>query len=106
VRIWPARSVGGFEALSFRRAASTRRARLQERYSSNGHRRRVKRATEPTRGASRQDFVIAPVTKAFSIAFILFPDFEKLDFIGLYAVMAMAWKYIDTDWRAYSVAET
>jgi transcriptional regulator GlxA family with amidase domain len=42
----------------------------------------------------------------FNIAFILFPDFEELDFVGPYEVMAMASKYIDTNWRAYSVAET
>ncbi len=42
----------------------------------------------------------------FNIAFILFPEFEELDFVGPYEVMAMASKYIDTDWRAYSVAET
>ena len=32
----------------------------------------------------------------FNIAFILFPDFEELDFVGPYEVMAMAAKYIDT----------
>ena len=42
----------------------------------------------------------------FNIAFILFPDFEELDFAGPYEVMAMASKYIDTDWHAYTVAET
>lgn len=42
----------------------------------------------------------------FNIAFVLFPDFEELDFVGPYEVMAMASKYIDTDWRAYTVAET
>lgn len=42
----------------------------------------------------------------FNIAFILFPDFEELDFVGPYEVMAMASKYVDTNWRAYSVAET
>jgi transcriptional regulator GlxA family with amidase domain len=42
----------------------------------------------------------------FNIAFILFPDFEELDFVGPYEVMAMTAKYIDTDWRVYSVAET
>jgi transcriptional regulator GlxA family with amidase domain len=43
---------------------------------------------------------------SFNIAFILFPDFEELDFVGPYEVMAMASKYIDTTWHAYSVAET
>lgn len=42
----------------------------------------------------------------FNIAFILFPDFEELDFVGPYEVMAMASKYIDTSWHVYSVAET
>ena len=42
----------------------------------------------------------------FNIAFILFPDFEELDFVGPYEVMAMASKYVDTDWHAYSVAAT
>jgi predicted nucleic acid-binding protein len=40
----------------------------------------------------------------FNIAFILFPDYEELDFAGPYEVMAS--KYIDTDWHAYTVAET
>jgi transcriptional regulator GlxA family with amidase domain len=42
----------------------------------------------------------------FNIAFVLFPDFEELDFVGPYEVFAMAAKYIDTDWHVYSVAET
>ena len=42
----------------------------------------------------------------FNIAFILFPDFEELDFVGPYEVMAMASKYIDQNWHVYSVAET
>ena len=42
----------------------------------------------------------------FNVAFILFPDFEELDFVGPYEVMAMASKYVDTEWRVYSVAET
>ena len=41
-----------------------------------------------------------------NIAFILFPDFEELDFAGPYEVMAMAAKYIDTSWHVYSVAES
>jgi transcriptional regulator GlxA family with amidase domain len=40
------------------------------------------------------------------IAFILFPDFEELDFVGPYEVMAMASKYVDTSWEVYSVAAT
>lgn len=43
---------------------------------------------------------------SFNIAFVLFPDFEELDFAGPYEVLAMTAKYIDTSWRAYSVAET
>jgi transcriptional regulator GlxA family with amidase domain len=43
---------------------------------------------------------------SFNIAFILFPDFEELDFVGPYEVMAMASKYIDQSWRVYSVAAT
>jgi transcriptional regulator GlxA family with amidase domain len=42
----------------------------------------------------------------FRIAFVLFPDFEELDFVGPYEVMAMAAKYIDEDWQVYSVAAT
>ncbi len=42
----------------------------------------------------------------FNIAFILFPDFEELDFVGPFEVMAMASTNIDTNWHAYSVAET
>lgn len=43
---------------------------------------------------------------AFNVAFILFPDFEELDFVGPYEVMAMTSKYIDPSWRVYSVAAT
>lgn len=42
--------------------------------------------------------------RSFNIAFILFPDFEELDFVGPYEVMAMASKYVDTNWHVYSVA--
>ncbi|MBI5285747.1 MAG: DJ-1/PfpI family protein [Chloroflexi bacterium] len=42
----------------------------------------------------------------FNIAFVLFPDFEELDFAGPYEVFGMAAKYIDPGWRVYSVAET
>jgi transcriptional regulator GlxA family with amidase domain len=42
---------------------------------------------------------------SFNIAFILFPDFEELDFVGPYEVFGMTSKYIDHDWRVYSVAE-
>ncbi len=40
----------------------------------------------------------------FNIAFVLFPEFEELDFAGPYEVFGMAAKYIDTDWRPYTVA--
>ena len=43
---------------------------------------------------------------SFNIAFILFPDFEELDYVGPYEVMAMTAKYIDKEWHVYSVAET
>ena len=42
---------------------------------------------------------------SFNIAFILFPDFEELDFVGPYEVFGMTSKYIDHEWRVYSVAE-
>jgi transcriptional regulator GlxA family with amidase domain len=41
---------------------------------------------------------------SFNIAFVLFPDFEELDFAGPYEVFGMAAKYVDTDWRVYTVA--
>ena len=40
----------------------------------------------------------------FNIAFILFPDFEELDFAGPFEVLGAAAKHIDPDWRAYTVA--
>lgn len=42
----------------------------------------------------------------FRVAFVLFPDFEELDFVGPYEVMAMTSKYIDQEWEVYSVAAT
>jgi transcriptional regulator GlxA family with amidase domain len=39
-----------------------------------------------------------------NIAFILFPDFEELDFVGPWEVFGMASKYVDTSWRPYTVA--
>jgi len=39
-----------------------------------------------------------------NIAFVLFPDFEELDFAGPWEVFGMATKYIDTTWRPYTVA--
>jgi transcriptional regulator GlxA family with amidase domain len=39
-----------------------------------------------------------------NIAFILFPDFEELDFAGPWEVFGMAAKYVAKDWRPYTVA--
>lgn len=39
-----------------------------------------------------------------NIAFILFPDFEELDFAGPWEVFGMASKYVAKDWRPYTVA--
>lgn len=38
-----------------------------------------------------------------NIAFILFPDFEELDYAGPYEVFGMAAKYIAKDWRTCTV---
>lgn len=43
---------------------------------------------------------------SFAIAFVLFPDFEELDFAGPYEVFGMAAKYIDTSWSTFTVAAT
>jgi transcriptional regulator GlxA family with amidase domain len=40
---------------------------------------------------------------SFNIAFVLFPEFEELDFAGPDEGFGMAAKYIDTDWRPYTV---
>ncbi len=45
------------------------------------------------------------ISVSFNVAFILFPDFEELDFVGPYEVFGMTSKYIDPEWRVYSVAE-
>ena len=42
----------------------------------------------------------------FRIAFVLFPDFEELDFVGPWEVMGMASKYVDQTWEPYTVAAT
>lgn len=39
-----------------------------------------------------------------NIAFVLFPDFEELDFAGPYEVFGMASKYVDQEWRPYTTA--
>jgi transcriptional regulator GlxA family with amidase domain len=41
----------------------------------------------------------------FNIAFVLFPDFEELDFVGPYEVLAATAKHIDKEWRPFSVAQ-
>jgi transcriptional regulator GlxA family with amidase domain len=41
---------------------------------------------------------------SFNIAFVLFPDYEELDFAGPYEVFGTAARYIDTDWRVFTVA--
>lgn len=41
---------------------------------------------------------------SFTVAFVLFPDFEELDFTGPYEVFGMAATYIDTTWSTYTVA--
>lgn len=39
------------------------------------------------------------------IAFVLFPDFEELDFAGPWEVFGMASKYVDTSWEPFIVAK-
>jgi len=41
---------------------------------------------------------------AFNIAFVLFPDFEELDYAGPYEVLGTAARYVDTEWRVFTVA--
>jgi transcriptional regulator GlxA family with amidase domain len=40
------------------------------------------------------------------IGFVLFPDFEELDFAGPYEVFGMAAKYIDQTWSTFTVGAT
>jgi transcriptional regulator GlxA family with amidase domain len=42
---------------------------------------------------------------SFKIAFVLFPDFEELDFAGPWEVFGMASKYVDTSWERFIVAK-
>ncbi len=42
---------------------------------------------------------------SFKIAFVLFPDFEELDFAGPWEVFGMASKYVDTSWEPFIVAK-
>ena len=41
---------------------------------------------------------------AFNIAFVLFPDFEELDYAGPYEVFGTAARYVDKEWRVFTVA--
>lgn len=41
----------------------------------------------------------------YNIAFVLFPDFEELDFVGPYEVLAATAKHIDKTWNPYTVAQ-
>ena len=40
-----------------------------------------------------------------NIAFVLFPDFEELDFAGPWEVLGMASKYVDQTWKPFIVAK-
>ncbi|MGB2694059.1 MAG: DJ-1/PfpI family protein [Dehalococcoidia bacterium] len=42
---------------------------------------------------------------SFNIAFVLFPDFEDLDFAGPFEVFGMTAKVLEKEWRAYTVGE-
>ena len=42
---------------------------------------------------------------SFNIAFVLFPDFEELDFVGPDEVLAATAKHIDKEWRPFTVAQ-
>ncbi len=42
---------------------------------------------------------------SFNMAFVLFPDFEELDFVGPYEVLAATAKHIDKEWRPFTVAQ-
>ena len=42
---------------------------------------------------------------SFNIAFVLFPDFEELDFVGPYEVLGFTANYFDKEWRPFSVAQ-
>jgi transcriptional regulator GlxA family with amidase domain len=42
----------------------------------------------------------------YNIAFVLFPDFEELDYAGPCEVFGMTAKWIEKDWRVYTVGET
>ena len=42
---------------------------------------------------------------SFNIAFVLFPDFEELDFVGPFEVLGFTANYFDKEWRPFSVAQ-
>ncbi|MEX0786712.1 MAG: DJ-1/PfpI family protein [Dehalococcoidia bacterium] len=42
---------------------------------------------------------------SFNIAFVLFPDFEELDYAGPFEVLGATAKHIDPEWQAYTVGE-
>ncbi len=41
----------------------------------------------------------------FNIAFVLFPDFEELDFAGPLEVFGVAAKWLEKNWQVFTVAE-
>ena len=41
----------------------------------------------------------------FNIAFVLFPDFEELDLVGPFEVLAFTAKHFDKTWRPFTVAQ-
>ena len=41
----------------------------------------------------------------FNIAFVLFPEFEELDVVGPYEVLAFTAKYFDKEWRPFTVGQ-
>jgi len=42
---------------------------------------------------------------SFNIAFVLFPEFEELDFVGPYEVLAATAKHIEKEWKPFTVAK-
>jgi len=40
----------------------------------------------------------------FNIVFVLFPEFEELDYAGPYEVFGTAARYVDSEWRVFTVA--
>jgi transcriptional regulator GlxA family with amidase domain len=62
--------------------------------------------TAPTAAPVTERQTEAGDATAFNIAFVLFPDFEELDFVGPFEVFGMVARYFDKTWRPYTVAET